>query len=783
MLWSDSVKSHGVRRDILILSKLTAVMGILVAIAGIVTPLGLHEAMVEANSFQAPFKYLKDVSSFGYGTPPRSNGTFSRMCGWYEMLPCPFTQTVAIIVVDSNGNGTVEYPYGYDITIPDFLLDVYSSGVDYNTTVSNYFDIEWRRYQLTSNKRYNNGSAYVVGAFRLMSSMALDNSIRPVEGLIVDTVHGGIGFRNHTVPIGFQYGASWDEDILFVEPETVCVDTNTTIDYTVSSSPNSTLGVDIVDLVLTDRGGFINLNHTYPEANLSDTQTNPDLYGRAYKAALMTNAWTMFFLNITNVYNETTGQRAFSYLNSRLGQSFPIPVQDSSTFYTSMGIDHKFDSHLNMQAYVSNESPFAASTGHTDNPFGVTEQNFTLIGKTRCQLRMCRSLTANLGEICSGAGGADIANITNILVSCGLMHGVPRRKDPGSGIQFDSKSEWSQPLYGCASAVKASIKTVSFTYNGTNDLQSLNITNIRSKDYKHNDSRPLWGVENSGNFYSMADINLIWGIISPKYENHPNVSSVRQEHLYLPGYSSVFNQIYSLDPVNSPGTSFYIGAMGDTYGNSITPKFDYSGTNNMAMWVRWQNLTSSAEAASLIPNLIFTDFAAAAVVGTKGVLGSHNKAADNLVALSIIPIVRKVRYNYLFAIPAFLVVTCLVIMLLVAVVATIRGRSSIAIMRLRLQQTSPGRIFTIFLYPDQNISAMDTKTWSKIMGKQIVDCSAEIPVGEEGHKSPGKIPTVELRIVEDMAVPLEEEESFLSGQDDAGYEPEDRSGREILQRS
>ena len=36
--------------------------------------------------------------------------------------------------------------------------------------------------------------------------------------------------------------------------------------------------------------------------------------------------------------------------------------------------------------------------------------------------------------ICGGSGGQDYANITNILVTCGLMHGVPQRQNGGSSV-------------------------------------------------------------------------------------------------------------------------------------------------------------------------------------------------------------------------------------------------------------------------------------------------------------------------------------------------------------
>jgi aspartate ammonia-lyase len=66
-------------------------------------------------------------------------------------------------------------------------------------------------------------------------------------------------------------------------------------------------------------------------------------------------------------------------------------------------------------------------------------------------------------------------------------------------------------------------------------------------------------------------------------------------------------------------------------GTAIGTRIDYSGNYNMAVWARWQNFSQSAETVSLIPNLIFTDNAASAVVGTKGVLGPMNAAPSGAV--------------------------------------------------------------------------------------------------------------------------------------------------------
>jgi len=73
-------------------------------------------------------------------------------------------------------------------------------------------------------------------------------------------------------------------------------------------------------------------------------------------------------------------------------------------------------------------------------------------------------------------------------------------------------------MYTCASAVKATIKTVSFSYNGTqNSLKSLAAIDIKPKIYKDENSLPIWGVEDTGNAWNTEGINLIWGLVSPEY--------------------------------------------------------------------------------------------------------------------------------------------------------------------------------------------------------------------------------------------------------------------------
>lgn len=118
--------------------------------------------------------------------------------------------------------------------------------------------------------------------------------------MIVDTVLGGIGFRNHTIPPPTAYGTTWIEDILFVEPETQCVDTNLTVDYALKQN-NVSGTVDVGDQVyLADNGGFTELDSGHNWQHLKNSQDDAMLYDRAYTAAWLNNLLSMMYFNITN---------------------------------------------------------------------------------------------------------------------------------------------------------------------------------------------------------------------------------------------------------------------------------------------------------------------------------------------------------------------------------------------------------------------------------------------------------------------------------------------------
>ena len=286
---------------------------------------------------------------------------------------CPYSNSI-VIINGTYGNLSTALPYGYNTTLPRILEEIFSSGTLHDTTVSNVFDIQWRQWTTRSSKHINNGSTFAVGAYRPMQALILNNATEVVEGLIVDTVNGGIGFRNHTAPLNFKYGATWTEDILFIEPETSCANTNTTLDYIVNAEDNAADDF-MQSFVLTDRGGFVNLNTTYPYYDRSSTQENPDLQGRAYKAAWLNNAWSIAYMNVSNTANSTYGKKAFSYVDSYIGKTFPLKIPLVPRTYQVPQLTTNWGEYFDFYDMLKN------TTGGFSNPFNITMSDFRDIRK------------------------------------------------------------------------------------------------------------------------------------------------------------------------------------------------------------------------------------------------------------------------------------------------------------------------------------------------------------------------------------------------------------------
>lgn len=220
---------------------------------------------------------------------------------------------------------------------------------------------------------------YVIGSFSQFDTLFLDEGYHLVEGLIVDTKAGSLGFRNHTVPTGTRWGATWTEDILFIEPQTECVNTNLTFDWTV---PMNSTTSNVKDLVLVDNGGFVNINGTFPELDTLTAQEDPQLSYRAYRSAWFQNAYTALYYNVTNPGPSISGMKSFSYINSQLGQEFPM-IKKNFSGQESTWLNRRF-SVAEFGGYIdelptssTSNSSTAFSLNVPDNPWQISTRNFS----------------------------------------------------------------------------------------------------------------------------------------------------------------------------------------------------------------------------------------------------------------------------------------------------------------------------------------------------------------------------------------------------------------------
>lgn len=338
-----------------------------------------------------------------------------------------------------------------------------------------------------------------------------------------------------------------------------------------------------------------------------------------------------------------------------------------------------------------------------------------------------------------GGGVRDVANINNIGVACGLVYGTARRLD-GSSAVFETGSNLFIPIYSCASAVKAVVKKVHFQFNGTEGLKSLKVLQMEDKVYPNEKAMPLWGVENSG--MARADINPLWGLLSDKYENWPGVSTMRKESLWLPASAGIVSRGIPINPQYSPGADFHGSTSSVLYlqTGGIPMLRDHTGVSDTALHNKWQKLSRTAEGTATVMNLIWTDIAANLVLGSKGLVGatplrpgsadgtSSSTGAASSARYEVRMYAHRIRLKKIwYAIPA-MIVLCLWLAFSAAALALWAARCfDLALMRVALQRTSPGRILTTFLFPDDCPSETSTKDWVRLVGSRRLDFRSNGP--------------------------------------------------------
>jgi hypothetical protein len=325
--------------------------------------------------------------------------------------------------------------------------------------------------------------------------------------------------------------------------------------------------------------------------------------------------------------------------------------------------------------------------------------------------------------------------MSNILGYCGTMLGTPQQKSQQSVVLFEPGASYAQPMYGCASVMRAVIKTVSFQFNGTG-LAGLTVTNIQDKQYENEQAWPTWAVEAADQ--RLRDGAPLWGLIAPEEkEKVKNMTLVQKPDLWLPGY---LDTLSAGSPVSSgqnlPGVDFYARALGVAYSigfGSSDNLFDYSGANNLGVYNKWANMSKTPEDAAKIINLIWTDVAANSVVGTKNWFAESNtltRRAEGDTEQVLVPVnqyTRRVRYHLPYAIPALIVLAIFACVFCISFVMTIFGQSGPGRMKVFLTKTSVGRVMTSLLRPDELAAGAPAKFWAERMGRMYIDYVGNVP--------------------------------------------------------
>ena len=195
----------------------------------------------------------------------------------------------------------------------------------------------------------------------------------------------------------------------------------------------------------------------------------------------------------------------------------------------------------------------------------------------------------------------------------------------------------------------------------------------------------------------------LWGLVSPKSASKLGLSTIRKEHLWLPGLSDFALFHTTPDYQNLPRGDFYRSAAAGTFdiggGSSNRGFFDYLGASSISLLRQWQNLSKTLTRTAVALNLIWTDIAANYVLGTRSLAtattgrDSTNAHETNMPNVLVILYAGSIRFHMLYGILAFLTLAMTLLVCTFALISIFLQGSRPRRMNKFLNWTSPGRIF------------------------------------------------------------------------------------------
>lgn len=780
-LRSDHATSNAVAKRVSVVTWTKPVGLFIIAIAAVVTPLGLYDEVApRSQPRQAHFIYAADTGILGVHTMDSTEHryNFSRICNAkglgenYGTRLCPGDPDLGKIEIEDVVNSTTnETKLNYYFRLPERispnLVNLYQSGLNgASPSLSSYFDIQlrsWKKYVSPVEKIEHNSTLLMRDFESVQLSTLLDKKVEIVEGLIVDNVFGGIGFRNHSVPADdFEYGSEWEEDILWMQPESACINTNMTAVWTGSLTD----GDNAPRAELVDRGGFCNIQKANPfsaweavsqNADFPSSQANPGLRDMAFYLAWRTNALSMEYLNVTDP--DTNMSRVSSVYGQKFNVSSDATYEPTDMNYFVIG--------SSIEKIVT-KPPSASDWNQTNGNYtGYNGHNF--LDDSR-MIRNPHNVTAEMFSEALhrtiGAGVDKTVSVDRLDVWAGSLAGPAFVKTQSDPTNSSSSITYERPIFVCTAATKISVKTVRFRYNATRtkSLHNLEVKAITDKVYKKEGQRPLWGFETPQNgtlTWNLSMIDPLWGLVDASALDIQNVSTLRSDHFYLPASAQTRRRTGWSTNDNyedyTPATTGPSACWHDTFEAPVSDWLEdrrYFEVIKASM----QNTT----AAENLLHLMWTDCASQAMIGTKGLhlpkyqpMTPSLRRRDAATGSQSLPdnqylvyeLAHHTRYRWIYAIPALLCAASVGLAVLMAFIGILRGHGTVARLRFFMFSISSGRVFATLHYPEAGDDrTADTKEWIDSVGHRQIRVQAKSSAVEERSPNATEHPGEYIRL-------------------------------------
>lgn len=717
ILRSDSAGSRNVHWTVSTVSYASLAFAILTFVTGFVTPLGLTDDIVPITRSSITFSYAKDVSRFGNSTPPRPVAPLSRDCN-RNILFCPG----GLISVKKDFNSSYNLkPSDFNATthIPANLTAMFTSATK-GSTVAGAFDIQYRSWSMASSPDFDGNKSYVKGAKRHVDMLLSSDKTVLVEGIIADMQHGGIGFRNHTVPADLQRGVTWDEDILWLEPDISCVNTNLSLHVTLGKR-------EISALTLVDQGGFANLRHGVPSKGwINPDRSQLNTRYQADRSAWLHNVMASIYRNISRPADAKYG------LNVTLGKEYAMNPNISGKGDIALP--------LSLSAYPLagtwlGKLPYAY-LNYTTGDVAVDGKVIQDVDTKHPDIWAAMFLR-RLDMYCSGHLSSDDVQYESFkYFECGELFGIPKSIGGDSTTVQAAGTEWLVPMHICVGAVKASVQTVTFSMNGTQALEDVEVTKREPKQYKSDDDHPTWAFEYKDFSHLRSDTGYgefnvpspVWGIVDASYTGTPGYNFSKAASFYLPhSYRGAWE--YDTAPLDMlASTVAPVGILSTVISNfGHTSSFDgpsflpsYTGSQSMMLSTKWQQLAEKENGYDTILRLIWTDMLANAVLSAKPAVNSTvTKTSTDAVGgrRNVQVYVRRVQYHIAYATPAIILLVFCAVLATAAMVAGVVNWHLVKNLRSMLNDTSVGRVAAATVNPNgSSLSRASTSDWQERVG-------------------------------------------------------------------